>query len=53
MGGETSFGSHPKEDYKSELQSPQEPHKEEEDKATLLECEPENLVEEQVTRVSV
>ena len=44
-GGKTSFGSDPKEENKSELQSPQEPHKEVEDKATPLGCEPENLVE--------
>ena len=36
-----------------ELQSPQEPHKEEENKATLLGCEPGNLVEEQSIKVSV
>ena len=36
MGGETSFVSYPKQDYESELQSPQEPHKEVEDKATHL-----------------
>ena len=30
-----------------------DPHKEEEDKATPLRCEPENLVEEQATKVFV
>ena len=45
-GGETYFGSYPKEYYESYLQSPIEPHNEEEDKATPLGCEPENLVEE-------
>ena len=34
------FVSYPKDDYKSELQSPQEPHKEEENKAAPLGCEP-------------
>ena len=53
MGGETAFGSDPKGDYKSELQSPWEPHKEEEDSAMLLGCEPEILVEEQATKVYV
>ena len=53
MGGETHFGSDPKGDYKSELQSPLEPHKEEEYRATLLDCEPEILVEENATIVSV
>ena len=38
MGEETYFGSDPKEYYKSELQSPIEPHKEEENKATTLGC---------------
>ena len=51
MGEETPFGSNPKGYYKSELQSPLEPHKEEEDKATPLGCELENLVEEQTTIV--
>ena len=40
MGGETYFGSDPKEFYKSYLQSPLESHNEEEDKATPLGCEP-------------
>ena len=53
MGGETNFGSDPKGAYKSELQSPLEPHKEEENKATPPGCEPENLVEEQDTLVSL
>ena len=44
-GCDTSFGSKPKEDYKSDLQSPLEPHNEEEDKDTPLRCEPDNLVE--------
>ena len=39
-GGKTPFVSYPKEENKSELQSPQEPHKEEQDKATPLWCEP-------------
>ena len=51
MDGETYFGSDQKYDYKSKLQSPLEPHMEEEDKATPLGCEPENLVEEQATIV--
>ena len=50
-GGETYFGSDPKEGYKSELQSPLEPHNDEEDKATPFGCEPENLVEDQATIV--
>ena len=33
-GGNKYFVSYPKEEYESELQSPQEPYKEEEDKAT-------------------
>ena len=53
MGGETPFGSDPKGDYKLELQSPLEPHKEEEYKATLLECEPEILVEEDATIIFI
>ena len=52
-GGKTYFGSYPKDEYKLDLQLPQEPHKEEEDKATLLGCEPKNLVEEQATKVFV
>ena len=52
-GGNTSFGSYPKEEYKSELQSPDEPHKEEEDNATPLGCKEENLVEEKATLVSL
>ena len=51
MGGETYFGSDPKEFYKSYLQSPLESHNEEEDKATPLGCEPYNLVEEKATIV--
>ena len=46
MGVETPFVSDPKGDCKSKLQSPLEPHKEEEDKATPLGCEPKNLVEQ-------
>ena len=38
--GKTYFGSDTKEENKSELHSPQEPHKEEQDKATPLWCEP-------------
>ena len=53
MHGQEYFGLDPKEDYKSQLQSPLEPHKEEEDKATLLRCEPNNSVEEQATIVSL
>ena len=52
-GGETYFGSEPKEYYKSNLQSPLEPHNEQEDKATPLGCEPENSVEEKATIVSL
>ena len=50
-GGKKEFGSGPKEEYKSELQSSQEPWKEEEDKATPPGCEAENLVEEKATLV--
>ena len=53
MGGETPFGSYLKGSYKSYLQSPLEPHKEEENKATPLGCEPENLVEEKATLISL
>ena len=53
MGGETSFGSDPKEVYISYLQSPPEPQNAEENKATPLRCEPEYLVEEQATKVYV
>ena len=35
------------------MQSPPEPQNEEENKATPLRCEPENLLEEQATKVSV
>ena len=49
----TPFGLNPKGYYKSELNSPLEPHKEEEGKATPLGCEPENLVEEKATLVSL
>ena len=52
-GGETYFGSAPKEFYKSYLQSPLEPHNEYENKATPLGCEAEILVEEQATIVSI
>ena len=52
MGGETPFGSDPKEYYKSELQSPLEPHKEE-DRATPLGCELDKLVEENSTIVTL
>ena len=53
MGGETYFGSDPKEIYISYLQSPSEPQNEEENKATPLRCEPKYLVEEQATKVYV
>ena len=53
MGGETPFGSDPKGGYKSELQSPLEPYKEKENKATPLGCEPKNLVDEHATLVSL
>ena len=48
-GGETYFGSDPKEEHKSDLQSPFEIHNEVEDKSPLLGCEPESLVEEKDT----
>ena len=38
-GVNTYFVSDTKEEYKSELQSPQEPHTQEESKTTLLGCE--------------
>ena len=41
MGGETYFGSDQKEVHKSYLQSPYEPHNEDENKATPLGCEAE------------
>ena len=50
MGGEKPFGSYPKGDYKSELQSCLDPPKEAEDRATPLGCEPEILVEEQAIK---
>ena len=53
MDEDISFGSYPKYDYKSELQSPREPHMQEESKTTLLGCEADILVEEQATIVSV
>ena len=53
MGGETYFGSDPKEVHKSNLPSPSKPHNEDENKATPLGCEAEILVEEQATIVSV
>ena len=53
MGGEEYFGSDPKEVHKSYLQSPSEPHNEDENKATPLGCEAEILVEERATIVSV
>ena len=53
MGGEASFGLDPKEVHKSDLQSPFETHNEDENKATLLGCEAEILLEEQATIVSV
>ena len=53
MSTDTYFGSYPKYYYKSELDSPQEPHTEEEIKSTPLGCEAEILVEEQATIVYV
>ena len=53
MGGETYFGSYPKEVHKSYFHSPPKTHNEEENKSTPLGCEPKNLVEEQATKVSV
>ena len=53
MGGETYFGSDPKEVHKSYLHSTLEPQNEEKNKATPLKCEPENLVEEKATKVSI
>ena len=53
MDEDIYFGSDPKYDYKSELQSPQELHTQEESKTTLLGCEAEILVEEHATIVSV
>ena len=53
MGGEKYFGSDPKEVHKSDLQSPSEPHNEDENNATPLGCEAEILEEEQATIVSV
>ena len=38
MGYETYFVLYPKEVHKSDLQSPSEPHNEDENKATLLGC---------------
>ena len=46
MVNDTYFGLYPNEYHKSELQSPLEPHKEEENKAIPLGCEPKKLVEE-------
>ena len=45
-GGETSFGSDPKEEYISDLHSPLELHNEAEDKPTPLRFEPESSMEE-------
>ena len=53
MGSEASFGLDPKDVHKSDLQSPFETHNEDENKATLLGCEAEILLEEQATIVSV
>ena len=47
------IGLYPKDNYKSKLQSPREPHMEEESKTTPFGCEVEILVEEQATIVSV
>ena len=52
-GDATYFVSNPKEVHKSYLQSPLEPHNEEEDKATPLGCERGKSVEEKATIVSL
>ena len=51
--GERYFVLDPKEYYNSDLKSLLDPHNEEEDKTTPFGCEPENLVEEQTTIVSL
>ena len=51
--GDDTYLSYPKEVHKSDLQSPSEPHNEDENKATLLGCEAKILVEEQATIVSI
>ena len=53
MVDETYFQSDPKYVHKSDLQSPSEPHNEDEHKATSLGREAEILVEEKATIVSV
>ena len=53
MGGDTYVVSDPKEYYKTDLQSPLEPQNKKENKAIPLGCEPENLVEEKATIVSL
>ena len=53
MAEDTSFVSDPKDHYKIELDSPQEPHTEEESNTTPLGFEAEFLVEEKATIVSV
>ena len=52
-GDKKYFGSDTKDNQKSYLQLELEFHNEEEDKVTLLGCEPENLVEEKATIVSL
>ena len=49
MGGERSFRSDPKEKHNSDLQSPLEPHKEEEIEHISVGCEPEKWAGEQAT----
>ena len=53
MAEDIYFGSYPKYDYKSKLQSPRGPHTEEEIQTTPLGCEAKILVEEKATIVSV
>ena len=48
-GGKTSFGSYPKEGYKSNLKSPFGIYNEAEDKDTSVGCKPKDLVEDQAT----
>ena len=45
-GDKAYFGSDPKEEHRSYLKSPFEPHNEVEDKPTIVGCELENLEEE-------
>ena len=51
--GDTYFVSYPKQYYKWYLQSPLEPHNEQEDKDTTFGCEAKNFVEEHATLVSL